>query len=145
MNLKRQGKRFLKGPKETNSRTANPVPVMRTSTPCDYILTGKTCSHYRYPVLIAFKNRDFPLHAPCSTLYGIAVHVYKFYMASDDPSVKCPPCFGGPWHHQSFTLNDVKGLLPLGSRRRCRRATASSSPLRAGQQYSSLTRLRQVH
>ena len=40
-----------------------------------------------------FKNRDFPLHSPCSNLHGIAVHVYKFYMASNDPSVKCPPWF----------------------------------------------------
>ena len=87
-------RRFLKGPKETNSRTANPVPVMRTSIPCDHILNllslQVSCSHCREPV---FKNRDFPLHVPCSTLYGIAVHVYKFYMASNDPSVKCPPWF----------------------------------------------------
>ena len=69
---------------DTAEHTAKPVPVMNTSIPCTQILTGKTCfnhwenlpslqgscSHCREPV---FKTGG-SLHAPCSTLYGIAVH-----------------------------------------------------------------------
>ena len=64
--------------------TANPVPVMKTVIPCAHILTGKTCfnhkknllllqgscSHCREPV---FKTGG-SLHAPCSTLYEIALY-----------------------------------------------------------------------
>jgi hypothetical protein len=63
--------------------TVNPVSVIKTGIPCAHILTEKTCfihgknllsikgscSLCREPV---FKTRRL-LHAPCSTLYGIAV------------------------------------------------------------------------
>jgi hypothetical protein len=64
---------------------ANPVPVMKTGIPCVHILTGKTCFnhrenllYYRDSVLLertVFKTGS-SLHAPCSTLYRIAVDNY---------------------------------------------------------------------
>ena len=47
----RDDKEYQTSFKKSFYHTANPVPVMKTGILCAQILTGKTCSHYRDPVL----------------------------------------------------------------------------------------------
>ena len=54
--------------------TANAIPVMKTVIPCAHILTGKTCSHRRDPVLIGgrlFSKQGLPCTPPVLPCTGL--------------------------------------------------------------------------
>ena len=62
--------------------------IAHRELPVSQFPQGKTCFHYREPLFSlqgpCFYYRDFPVN-PCTSLLGIAVHIYKLNSIYTNP------------------------------------------------------------